>query len=811
MAVTATNTDGSGSAGSAQTAVVAAAPAPPVNGSPPSISGTAQAGQVLTAAPGSWTGTQPISYGYQWRRCDSAGANCADIAGATGQTYTLASADVGSTARVAVTATNTDGSGSAGSAQTAVVAAAPAPPVNGSPPSISGTAQAGQVLTAAPGSWTGTQPISYGYQWRRCDSAGANCVDIVGATAQTYTLASADVGSTVRVSVSATNTAGSGSAGSAQTAVVAAAPAPPVNSSPPTISGTARAGQVLTAAAGSWTGTQPISYGYQWRRCDSAGANCVDIVGAATQTYTLSSADVGSTARVNVSATNTAGSGSAGSAQTAVVAAAPAPPVNSSPPAISGTSQEGKVLTAAPGSWTGTQPISYSYQWRRCDSAGANCFDIVGAAAQTYTLASADVGSTVRVAVKATNTDGQTTVVSGQTSYVVAAGSVGVRDQAFTGAGDTAPSGSKPESKLWWNDGSWWADMWSTAANNHHIFKLSADHQTWVDTGVQLDDRAGTRSDALWDGTHLYVASHVFSECGCSTSSPGHPARLYRYSYNASTKNYLLDAGFPVAINDTSSETLAIDKDSTGTIWATWAQDNKVEVAHTVGSDSIWTTPFVLPVSGADTLYTDDLSSVVAFGGNKIGIMWSNQTVSAMYFSVHVDGQADTSWSVSRNAVPGPNYADDHINLKSLQADGSGRVFAAVKTSLNDLPNPNPNAPLIMLLVRDPASGDWSNYIFGRISDDHTRPIVILDEQNNVIHMFATAGVDGGNIYEKTSPLNAISFPTGRGTPFVKDAANATMNNATSTKQNVNNATGLVVLATNSATGYYWHNYKALP
>ena len=90
----------------------------PVNSSPPSISGTAQAGQVLTAAAGSWTGTQPISYGYQWRRCDSAGANCADIASATGQTYALASADVGSTVRVAVTATNMGGSGSAASAQT---------------------------------------------------------------------------------------------------------------------------------------------------------------------------------------------------------------------------------------------------------------------------------------------------------------------------------------------------------------------------------------------------------------------------------------------------------------------------------------------------------------------------------------------------------------------------------------------------------------------------------------------------------------------------------------------------------------------
>src|SRR5439155_9634219 len=133
---------------------------------------------------------------------------------------------------------------------------------------------------------------------------------------------------------------------------------------------------------------------------------------------------------------------------------------------------------------------------------------------------------------------------------------------------------------------------------------------------------------------------------------------------------------------------------------------------------------------------------------NSIGVMWSNQPASAMYFAVHQDGAADTSWGTSRTAIQGPNYADDHINLKSLQADSSGRVFAAVKTSLNDLPNPNPNAPLIMLLVRDAATGDWSNYIFGRVSDDHTRSIVLLDEQNNVIHMFATASVNGGNIYE---------------------------------------------------------------
>src|SRR5207253_3149270 len=154
------------------------------------ISGTAQQGQTLTASNGSWTNS-PSSYAYQWQRCDSAGANCTAIAGATAQTYTVAAADVGFTLRVAVTASNAGGSSSpATSAQTAVVT--PPPPANTSPPTISGTAQQGQTLTASNGSWTNS-PSSYAYQWQRCDSAGANCTAIAGATAQTYTVAAADV------------------------------------------------------------------------------------------------------------------------------------------------------------------------------------------------------------------------------------------------------------------------------------------------------------------------------------------------------------------------------------------------------------------------------------------------------------------------------------------------------------------------------------------------------------------------------------------------------------------------------------------
>jgi hypothetical protein len=98
-------------------------PTPPVNTSPPTVSGTPQDGQTLTASTGSWSGTQPITYGYEWQRCDSGGANCAPIAGATGPTYLATSADVGRTLRVVVTATNSAGSASATSAATTVVQA----------------------------------------------------------------------------------------------------------------------------------------------------------------------------------------------------------------------------------------------------------------------------------------------------------------------------------------------------------------------------------------------------------------------------------------------------------------------------------------------------------------------------------------------------------------------------------------------------------------------------------------------------------------------------------------------------------------
>jgi hypothetical protein len=413
VAVTATNEAGATTATSAATAAVAASA--PVNTAAPTVSGAARDGATLTADRGTWTGTAPITYGHQWRRCDAAGAGCANIAGATATTYTLTSADVGATIRVAVSATNAAGSTSAVSTQTAPVAAAA--PANTAAPTIPGSARDGATLTAAPGTWTGTPPLTYAYQWQRCDADGTSCADLAGATAATYVAASEDIGHALRVRVSATNAAGGATAVSAATAAVTAAA--PSNTALPAITGTTRDGQTLTASRGTWTGTPPIAYAYQWRRCNASGNGCADIAGATASTYTLVAADVGSTVRVRVTASNTGGSASADSATSGTVAAAA--PVNTTPPTISGTAREGESVTAQPGSWSGTPPLTYAYQWQRCDLSGSNCADIAGATGQSYTLTVADVAGRVRVRVTATNAGGAASAFSAPASVNPAA------------------------------------------------------------------------------------------------------------------------------------------------------------------------------------------------------------------------------------------------------------------------------------------------------------------------------------------------------------------------------------------------------
>jgi hypothetical protein len=203
--------------GAAVVTQVATAAAPQSN-SAPTISGQTRESNTITANNGNWANS-PASFTYQWQQCDGSGSTCNAISGATSKTYKVATGDVDHTLRVAVTATNSDGSSSATSGATDVVSAAKAP-VNTTSPQVSGTAKVGEQLSASTGSWTGGVR-SYAYQWQRCDANGGSCQSVNDATAKVYGVRTIDAANTMRVVVSATNLAGSTNASSAATGLVA--------------------------------------------------------------------------------------------------------------------------------------------------------------------------------------------------------------------------------------------------------------------------------------------------------------------------------------------------------------------------------------------------------------------------------------------------------------------------------------------------------------------------------------------------------------------------------------------------------------
>ena len=389
------------------------------------------------------------------------------------------------------------------------------------------------------------------------------------------------------------------------------------------------------------------------------------------------------------------------------------------------------------------------------------------------------------------------------------------------------PTSDKPQSKLWWNDGSWWADMWVTGTG-WTIHRLDRATKTWVSTGVVNDTRATTLADTLWDGSHLYIASHVVTITGDGTPNPsvaGQPARLYRYSYSGG--KYILDTGFPNTITDKSSESMTIDRDSTGAIWATWTQvagsstagfTNTVYVNNSSTDGTSWGVPFVLPVTNPRPA-PDDISAVVAFGANKIGVMWSDHNAGAVWWATRTDGTSPTatsSWKV-QPAIQGKGQADDHLNLKALQADPSGRVFAVAKTSLNDT-SVDPTLPQLLLFVFKPGTGAFTKSTVAVAGDCVTRPQIVLDTSNNLVREFHTAPSTGGcaysgvpgSIYEKTASMDNPVFAAGRGVPVIQDGASPNLNDVTSSKQSVDSKTGIVVMAVNKATKQYWYSDRPL-
>ncbi len=363
------------------------------------------------------------------------------------------------------------------------------------------------------------------------------------------------------------------------------------------------------------------------------------------------------------------------------------------------------------------------------------------------------------------------------------------------------PTAAKTQSKLWFNDDTWWGILFNGSSEEFHIYRYDRTEDTWSDTGTLVDARNTSRADALWDDGHLYVLS-----AGTEASLEKDSARILRYSYNPSTARYSLDKGFPVTITEGGMEAITIAKDTTGKLWATYTQGDelrRVYVTHTLGGDdSSWVKPFVPPLRGT-TVSPDDVSGIVAFG-SQIGLMWGNQYdesgLSGYYFATHADGEPEDAWHLDKR-VPGAGMANDHINLK---ADSEGRVYAVLKTR-RDRIDRDLDAPYSMLWVRG-QDGGWTSHVFGTVGDSHTRSLALIDEEQRLLYMFASSPTcSGGKVYYKRTDLDDISFEDGRGTLFMQGPGGTNVGDATSTKQTLDEVAGLVVVASDKHRGYYYN------
>jgi hypothetical protein len=340
-------------------------------------------------------------------------------------------------------------------------------PTNTAAPVVSGALQAGSTLTAGPGSWSSV-PITYVYTWARCDATGSACV-VLSTRGNSYVVVPADAGSTLKVTVTAGNASGTGTASALTGLVTVVAP---TNVSQPTINGRVALGSVLTISPGRWSGSLPQAATYQWIALTLVSGTWTPgaTIGTAS-TLTVPGSVVGDRIEVKVTMTNGAGAATATSPQTDLVAGAM--PVNTALPTFSGGLAAGSTLSVSPGTWTGP-PTSVAYVWARCDATGKACVGLPpGSPSSSHTLTALDIGRTLKVTVTATNLFGASPV--SVTSGIVTA--VAPHDDSppiITGSAQVGV-------RLTASPGSWSGALPDTYP---FVWQSSPDGVTWTNLGV---------------------------------------------------------------------------------------------------------------------------------------------------------------------------------------------------------------------------------------------------------------------------------------------------------------------------------------
>lgn len=436
---------------------------------------------------------------------------------------------------------------------------------------------------------------------------------------------------------------------------------------------------------------------------------------------------------------------------------------------------------------------------------------------------------------------------------------VGYRDHAY-GGGAARPSSDKPQSKLWYTDGSWFAGMfnWRTTSpvkSEYQIYRLSADKTTFTSQNIRIDTRDTSHADYLWhEGTQtLWVASVLPPNTSDPLTAAGDGINIYKFTYNPVANTYSPTIGVPVAIPGTQTDvagafrggawTVTIDRDSTGRLWAAWPKVNDVLYSYSDDGGTTWTNPAQVPVQAGNPIHTGTLSqsdsaAVLAFGNGSpdtVGIMWSDQDDTPLpadngYWFATIAAGADPTvggnWTLEdMPPIAGTmnDSADNHINMKA-SSDGSVYMVGKARTDTIACAT-NQQRPLIPFYVRT-SGGSWSAHLAGTVGDCNTRPQLVISEELDVAYLFMTSPNGGGTIYRKSAPLSgpeafdfrgAADTTIQRGTPFIKSGTETLIDDPSTTKQVVTEASGIAVIANNltsSAGGnakVYLHNFMGIP
>jgi len=361
----------------------------------------------------------------------------------------------------------------------------------------------------------------------------------------------------------------------------------------------------------------------------------------------------------------------------------------------------------------------------------------------------------------------------------------------------SAPTADVGQAKVWELDHRWWAALVEPRSGAFHIYGLDADARSWVDTGVVVDDRPGVHPDAIVAGNRLYVVSSARSRIASARPE------VRRYSYTRDG-GWTLDHGFPVAAYDVGVSSPSIGRDSTGRVWVSFVDQGHVYVNASGADETDWGAAWRLPGEGT-VVRDEDVARLVAYGGNRIGVFWSNQVDGTFRFASHADGAeaaGPDTWSIE-TAASGVGIADNHVDVMTAPIGGAERVLAVVKTSRNVGAQADRNAPLIIVLAQRPEGG-WTQSIVGRVRDHQTRPMLLIDPTNRLAVVTTTRDDVGSHIAWQAASLDDLRFSPGGDRPLIGDEDDVIID-ATSTHATVDFRNGVVVVGWDQEHGRYEH------